>query len=539
MRFLPVVERELRVTSRHWRTYWTRFGAGAAAVTISVWIWGIVTVSGPSELAMILFQSLGGLGFIYSLTAGVAVTSDTLSEEKREGTLGLLFLTDLKGYDVVLGKMVASSVNSYYRLLAIFPVMAIPLLLGGLTGAEFWRMALALADTLFFSLSAGMAVSACSRHSRRSALGTLGLIALISAAPPGIVAYGSAYHHWGRSAHVWMTLSPGFAYVCSGARLYLTESEGYWASIVATNLWAWLFLGTASLVVRRTWQDRPEGTRKLRWKDRWTQWCNGSPALRAAYRSRLLDINPYFWLAGRDRLRPAYVLGFLGILGTVWLWALLRHRETMLNVAMYTLTAIVLHGILRFWVASESCRTLAEDRRMGSIELILSTPLPVREILKGQLLALKRQFGPGLIVVLGADLLLFLAGRQDTFSSDANEWALWMLGLVTMLLADLYALSWVGMWLGLTSKRSSRAAGGAVMRILVLPWVLIFALLTGMMLLRVELADPGFKFFLFLWLAVGLAVDGAFFAWAWSNLHGRFRDVVTHRFDSRRGEKRR
>ena len=31
-----------------------------------------------------------------------SVTADALSSEKRNGTLGLLFLTDLKGYDIVL-----------------------------------------------------------------------------------------------------------------------------------------------------------------------------------------------------------------------------------------------------------------------------------------------------------------------------------------------------------------------------------------------------------------------------------------------------
>ena len=30
------------------------------------------------------------------------MTADCLSEEKREGTLGLLFLTDLRGYDIVV-----------------------------------------------------------------------------------------------------------------------------------------------------------------------------------------------------------------------------------------------------------------------------------------------------------------------------------------------------------------------------------------------------------------------------------------------------
>ena len=59
-----------------------------------------------------------------------------MSEEKREGTLGLLFLTDLKGYDVVAGKLVANSLNGFYALMAILPVVALALLMGGLTGMQ-------------------------------------------------------------------------------------------------------------------------------------------------------------------------------------------------------------------------------------------------------------------------------------------------------------------------------------------------------------------------------------------------------------------
>ena len=83
---------------------------------------------------------------------GVRSTADCLSEEKRDGTLGLLFLTDLKGYDVVGGKLVATSLNAFYGLTAIFPLLAIPLLMGGVTNGEFWRMALVLANTFLFSL---------------------------------------------------------------------------------------------------------------------------------------------------------------------------------------------------------------------------------------------------------------------------------------------------------------------------------------------------------------------------------------------------
>src|SRR5256885_5281345 len=63
-----------------------------------------------------LFRALFGFAFVYCLFIGARLTADCLSEEKREGTLGLLFLTDLKGYDVVFGKLAATSVNSIYAL---------------------------------------------------------------------------------------------------------------------------------------------------------------------------------------------------------------------------------------------------------------------------------------------------------------------------------------------------------------------------------------------------------------------------------------
>src|SRR6185295_17312104 len=89
-------------------------------------------------------------------------------EEKREGTLGLLFLTDLKGYDIVFGKIVATSLNVVYGMLALFPIMAIPLLAGGVTGAEFWRVVMVALNNLFFSLAVGLFCSALSRDERKA-----------------------------------------------------------------------------------------------------------------------------------------------------------------------------------------------------------------------------------------------------------------------------------------------------------------------------------------------------------------------------------
>ena len=138
MTFLPIVERELRVAARRPATHWTRFCAALATLII----WLLLALSTPQwvpvpQLSKNLFIATGLLAFGFCALAGVILTADCLSLEKREGTLGLLFLTELKSHDIVFGKLAATSVHSLYGLLAIFPVMALPLLLGGVTGAEF------------------------------------------------------------------------------------------------------------------------------------------------------------------------------------------------------------------------------------------------------------------------------------------------------------------------------------------------------------------------------------------------------------------
>src|SRR5678816_2793532 len=185
MTFLPIVERELRVAARRTHSYRTRT---LVAFITCVIVSGILITAGqfptPMKMGQSLFKLLSSLAFVYCLLEGARNTADCLSEEKREGTLGLLFLTDLKGYDVVLGKLLATSLNSFYGVLAIVPPLSIPLLLGGVTVGEFWRMALVLLVTLLFSLSASLFVSANSRNERRAWSGAVLLIAFLAVVPP-------------------------------------------------------------------------------------------------------------------------------------------------------------------------------------------------------------------------------------------------------------------------------------------------------------------------------------------------------------------
>src|SRR5688572_669019 len=183
MTFLPIAERELRIRARRPGTFALRCVAASLALGLAG---TLLTLGGlsPGKVGAGAFVALTTLTFLYCLYEGLRNTTDCLSEEKRAGTLGFLFLTDLKGYDVVIGKLLATSLSSFYALVAILPAIGLPLLSGGVTAGEFWRAVMVLIVTLFFSLSVGMLVSAASRNERRAWGASLGIILFLAVVPP-------------------------------------------------------------------------------------------------------------------------------------------------------------------------------------------------------------------------------------------------------------------------------------------------------------------------------------------------------------------
>src|SRR6266496_5075350 len=102
LRFLPILQRELRVTVHQPKTWYRRLWAVSAALVIFFFVyfeagqWANLSGVGSE-----IFTTLCGFGMVYGLLAGPLKTADCVSRERREGTLGLLFLTDLRSYEVV------------------------------------------------------------------------------------------------------------------------------------------------------------------------------------------------------------------------------------------------------------------------------------------------------------------------------------------------------------------------------------------------------------------------------------------------------
>jgi hypothetical protein len=475
--FLPIVERELRVAARKRNTFWLRIVAALVAMVIGFAFLALALAVplGMTQLGGVLFGILTWLSLAAALSAGLFFTSDCVSEEKREGTLGFLFLTDLRGYDVVLGKLLATSLRCFFALLSIFPILAITMLMGGVAAPQFWKSVLALVNALFFSLAAGMFVSVISRDSQKALGATLVLLlGLIFAGPmiDGILAGIQ-----GRAFRPLLSLgSPSFVFVWADR-----WGETFWLGLLTNQALVWLLLGLACALVPRTWQQRrPRNTISHR---NWSySWRYGGWKRRRSLRQKLLGRSPVLWLACRERWQSLVIwmvtlfvlVGFCGILLTdlpseVWY--------------AWTYVGGALAWILYLGAASQAGRFFVDARRSGLIELLLAAPLNGREIVQGNWRALLRMFALPITLFLGVEFFATILSQQAMWSAMAgaatSDWVDLLIALFSGLLsaiviaANLAALGWFGMWMGMTSKNANFATLKTIVFVQVIPWFVI------------------------------------------------------------------
>jgi ABC-2 family transporter protein len=578
MTFLPIVERELRVGARRRFTYWSRLAAAVFALLILV---AMYTLAAASRGAIFSagqgqFAVLKWLSFIFACSAGVFLTADTLSEEKREGTLGLLFLTDLRGHDVVLGKLISTSVVAFYGFLAAFPTLALTMLFGGVTAGEFWRMVLIISNTLFVSISAGLLVSSVSRDAVKAVNAALFVIVLLLGGLPLadlILAGGDATKY----QPVFSLASPGYLFWNAGPFM----PRDYWVCVAIQNCLGWCMLALCSVFVPRTRQQKiaKRGVARMNWMS----------GYRSAERRRLLEKNPVLWLAVQDRwLRwLIWVLVLVAVVqfsvamvemvndngvqmtatpmpgprtnastvatnrnGVTYTYSTTSSGTTAVrfSTSRYALSAVswlLAHGF-QIWVALQACRFLVEAIRSGTLELILVSPLGPREVVKGQARALLRIFLIPAVLLLVIQLTTGVQGILEVRQSFARMppgsagpfnmvWmqAISLAGGLVNFVTVLLALGWFGMWMGLTTRKVTIAVLKTVVFVIVIPTLAIAfgsGMVFGLIMASVAMASKMGGFPLWLWplmyCGLNTAKDLVFIFWSRRQLYTRFREVA-------------
>jgi ABC-type transport system involved in cytochrome c biogenesis permease component len=187
----------------------------------------------------------------------------------------------------------------------------------------------------------------------------------------------------------------------------------------------------------------------------------------------------------------------------------------------------LIHCFIKISMAVDASKAFSEDRRSGLLELVLTTPMNSDEIVRGKILALKRQYMMPMVLVLLIDAILLISGIP--YPKTGDFWMLLFAGGcgVGFLIADLYVMAWAGLWFGLKTNNTWRAVRHTVVSVLVFPWciwLMCMALLGGVSNggfgSNVGLLGIGVALVMFATNYVGLV------GWASSHLNDDFRMAV-------------
>lgn len=550
-----VIVRELRRMARRRSTFYNRALVCALAVfvlgVISVWMDWVMGLAGPPvgfpPKGTIVFRALAVLLMLLCAIGGVSLTADCLSEERREGTLGLLFLTPLSGLDVLLGKLVSSALAAVYWILGILPVLSLTFLMGGVTFGEFFRLALTLLNTLFLSLAAGLFVSSFAEDARKAITSGIMLVIFLAILLPFFTAmllYTLLPSVDMEEAWFVFAASPIFTLLESGVFPPATGAgfERFVVSLLMVHAVGWGLVGAAAYwlprSVKREAAKAASQARKKRQRAAKSASWRRKPQF-VALRRRALDREPYSWMMMSERWGKQ-------ILPTIFCIYMLAVCGLVSSAGFHEMVAFLLYftaAFLKIWLLVEVTTRIAEERKTGSFELLLSSPLGVGGILRGIDRALIWQFGRSCCLLLAAGIVFYatIEPRRDGIFADSFADSVraffWPAAVVFFL--DLWALKWMGMWSAMRRRTAARALMASFGTIFLLPWLLMGLASAAIGVLRAvygfnpnsTIQSNSSDLVLWLWLAVFGGVALGFGLRARNRVLRRFRLLAMHGFD--------
>lgn len=419
----PVISRELQTAGNQIGTYWLRVAGG-----------GIVLAAGVPAIAAGAtgLSNRGGqvLGFLNSLlfTAiwilSPILAADCISRERREGTLGLLFLTPLTPASIVIAKGFVHALRTASLLLAAVPVLTMCLLIGGVSHMDILRMFFLDSTALLVALSTALMASSSGKQRTRVMAMALILslgsgflfihihhLALFGQTQDLANAWGAAtgaFGSWSQPSipsRIWTVLPNGFTVQTATSRPFFGTIPGGTAvtGLRAVTTALAFFVGAILLLLFVLWSsarqlraialaDAPT-QRQQWWLKRFCRPIIARGFLRSKMR-RALNRNPIGWLqqySWNARL-------------TKWGWCLsvVVFQCLMLFNAnwgqSYVLWEVFAAFCLLAGIAFTASNSFASERQSGALELILVTPLCVSQIIGGRLRGIVGQFLPGFLV---------------------------------------------------------------------------------------------------------------------------------------------
>jgi hypothetical protein len=258
-------------------------------------------------------------------------------------------------------------------------------------------------------------------------------------------------------------ISPIWTMILAGDSKYAAAPMDFWISLVLIQAIGLVFLFRACVVLRRGLVEESEPVPSI-------------PPILRRHIWHGIGVSAAYWVASRQR-------GFKAIVWiAVLLWVIFnlgysvligRWYSTFGQVGLWLPQFLLTLGssALLAWGAS---RALFESRQTGELELLLTTPIGVRELLKGHWLFHKRalRFPLGLLALTMALPWVFgLLNHPSAFNYLLRYVAAYPLSMLSAILG-FAALCQVGLWFGLTAPTQARAIFSTVLAVKGVPFTI-------------------------------------------------------------------
>jgi len=405
MNLWPVIVRELRQQARQKFTFTLR-GVGAGLMTLAAALFALQFSFDPYRGGW-LFSGLH-ITLFYAIWVLVPLSaSDCISRERREGTLGLLFLTPLRAREIVMAKALAHGLRAMTLLLAVLPVLTIPFILGGVSWQQAAMSALVNFSAVCWALASALVASAGTRSSLRALVGAVAFticaillhaITLGALTTPGIFFSGNVLGFvderllYGMSPMGMNQVRAGGGMARGGAGMLL-QGAVQGALVSALVLYAAVLY--AAWKVRRTWQEEPP-----------SQWVQDvqktflTPMLWQGFFKRWMrwkiERNPIGWLEQRTWTGRLVTWAWFAIVISLYS-AIFTDRNLFRNFSGLQMT---MAWLMMGSIAASAAGSFRRERESGVLELLLVTPLSAAHIIGGRLRGLWGQFLPAIAALL-------------------------------------------------------------------------------------------------------------------------------------------
>lgn len=424
----PLLERELRAALRKPQLQQTRTWGTLICAGVAILFLLIGGASGAIDWGRNFNQLLfwGGLIIIMQVPT---YTVGIFAEERRNQTLGLLFLCGISPVELFLGKTLGSALVSFSRLLIVYPFLAFAFIGGGLSLEVFVATIISLPVLLLFVFAVCVLASVLCQEESTAMFVAVLLGALFCVTTPLVHSLATLGANQNSSTAALLVLSPARPTFLAAKNLIGGTMGEFFTAIALSVIWSVLLLFIAGFVLSRVWQDKPDmvlaGTRRARWRDL----LHGDAGWRKMLFGHWSETNPYVWLVARDRWLIVLAWIVVGSVMLLGVGACVVWPGRWMCPSSFFLTAIILNYALNWISIFAAAKTIGDNRRSGGLELLLTTPLNHLDIVRGQMVALREQFRPVAWAVIIFEVVLCaigLATRSWTAGSLTVYLIIWV-----------------------------------------------------------------------------------------------------------------